>query len=233
LIEKASDIVVIMHNPFEYKGQEEAAEEEEEEPEDVKEGEEPKQAKPKPEPTTKVAEHLKAYTQRMTFRELISKQKDEFTAYNIHLTFEKCYDNKEAIDFIPIIYQDKHTQTSHHLIIFDAERLRVVRHTMIVSTMQLRAVQRKDDNGFCIYNLTRTSDVHDQTLKLWTNKIGIAHPSTQKVKYQISAMFHLKEVNVEFNRRHTMLLSTQRGSVTKRRRQEMAAKPNTDSSNPA
>lgn len=220
LIKRSSEIVVIKENPFDSKA---ALHEdtEEEEPEEVEEGAD-KPVKPKKEPTTKVAEHLKAYTQKMTFKELSSKQKDEFAAYNVHLTFEKCYDNRSNIDFIPIIYQDKSSQRSHHLIIFDAERLKVVRHTMIVSTLPLRAVQRTNEQGFHVYNLTRTSDVHDQTLGVFTNKIGIAHPSTQKVKYQVSAMFHLKEVNVEFNRRHTMLLSTQRGSVTKRRRNEVA-----------
>jgi hypothetical protein len=69
--------------------------------------------------------------------------------------------------------------------------------------------------------LTRTSDVHDQTIGFFTNKIGVDHPSTQKVKYQICAMYKLREVNAEFNRRHTMLLSTQRGSMSKRKRNEV------------
>ena len=86
---------------------------------------------------------------------------------------------------------------------------------MLASTLPLRKVLKKNDQGFGIYNLTRTSDVHDQKIGLFTNKIGVAHPSTQKVKYQVCAMYALKEVNAEFNRRHTMMLSTARKSAKK------------------
>ena len=103
---------------------------------------------------------MKAYTTTMTIRELISKQKDETTC-NLHLIFEKCYDNRSNVDFIPIIYQDKRSLTTHHLIIFDAQKMVVVRHTNILSTLPLRKVLRLNSKGFSPYDITRTSDVHD------------------------------------------------------------------------
>jgi hypothetical protein len=54
-------------------------------------------------------EHLKAYTEVMTIADLMKKLRSEFQAYNVHLTFEKCYDNRSSLDFIPIIYQDKNS----------------------------------------------------------------------------------------------------------------------------
>jgi hypothetical protein len=96
----------------------------------------------------------------MTLRELILKQK-EYTAANIHLTFEKCYDNNSNLDFIPIIYQDKRSQTSHHLIIFDAQKMKVVRHSIILSSLEMRKVLHTNEHGFATYTITRTSDVHD------------------------------------------------------------------------
>ena len=97
----------------------------------------------------------------MTFKDLISKQKDELSGYSVHLTFESVYDNRSNLDFIPIIYQDRNSITSHHLIVFDCYYLKVVRHTMIASTLVLRKELKKNKQGFAIYNLTRTSDVYD------------------------------------------------------------------------
>lgn len=49
-------------------------------------------------------EHLKAYTEVMTISDLMKRLKTDLSAYKVHLTFEKCYDNRSSLDFIPIIY---------------------------------------------------------------------------------------------------------------------------------
>ena len=49
---------------------------------------------------------LRNYTQMMSFHDLVELQKLPQRG-NINLTFEKVYDNRSSIRFIPLIYQEK------------------------------------------------------------------------------------------------------------------------------
>lgn len=78
---------------------------------------------------------------------------------NIHLTFEKCMDNRAKINFVPLIYQHAGSVT-HHIIIFDVSTQQVVRHFPLLPNKALRGKLRTvGDHG--VYTLTRTSDVFE------------------------------------------------------------------------
>ena len=106
----------------------------------------------------KESEILPKYSREMTFKELIDMQKEEQT-WNINLTFELCYDNRSNINFIPFIYQEKKSLMTHHLCVFDIEKMRVVKHFAINPVKFSRRFLRYNEYGFAIYTLTRTSDV--------------------------------------------------------------------------
>lgn len=134
---------------------------------------------------SKESEICQKYTQEMPFKELIDKQKLPQTC-NINLTFELCYDNKSNINFIPFIYQEKKSLQTHHLCVFDIEKMMVIKHTCINSNKNCRKFLRYNEFGFSIYNLTRTSDAYDI-------KIQNGIPVKQLVKYQVGAQYYLPD----------------------------------------
>ena len=118
----------------------------------------------------------------MLFSGLIDLQKKPQRG-NINLTFEKVYDNRSNIRFIPLIYQEKKSVTTHHFIVYDVELQEIVRHASVLSSLELRKVQRKNIAGFANYTMTRTSDVFE-TNKGFFDKSGYSeHPISQRVKY--------------------------------------------------
>jgi len=131
------------------------------------------------------------YTRKMTFYELVKEQKDlnGQQPYNLYLIFEKIYDNKSNINFIPIIYQEKKSISTHHLIIFDVDKMCVVRHASILPNLEKRKCLRKTYIGFCQYTITRSSEVFNESFGLFSS-----HHS-QNVKYQVSALCYLKDRN--------------------------------------
>jgi len=94
----------------------------------------------------------------MTFKQLIDFQKENTQTWLINLGFEKCLDMRSSIDFLPIIYQERSAIRTHHLLIFDIEKMRVVRQTSIISNLSVRNHLRKSCAGFGEYTITRTSD---------------------------------------------------------------------------
>lgn len=68
---------------------------------------------------------IKGYTKRMKFDDLEREQNDPNIeqTHAIYLIFEKIFDNKSHIDFIPIIYQEKKSIKTHHLILYDVEKM--------------------------------------------------------------------------------------------------------------
>lgn len=135
----------------------------------------------------KDSESLKKYTQDMTFKELIDFQKEEQT-WNINLTFEICFDNRSCINFIPFIYQEKKSLQTHHLLIFDIEKMMVTKHHCINTNKVARKFLRYNEFGFAIYTLTRTSDCFDQR-----TVNGVA--TKQIVKYQVGQQYYLPDEN--------------------------------------
>lgn len=57
----------------------------------------------------------------MTFRELIELQKQPQN-WLVKLGFEKCMDNRTQLDFVPLIYQERSTNESHHLVVYDVNK---------------------------------------------------------------------------------------------------------------
>lgn len=124
---------------------------------------------------------LSSYTQKMTFKDLIQFQSDSSNkqGWNLNLGFEKCFDNKSHIDFIPIIYQIRNNTQSHHLIVFDIARMEVIRHGSILSNMNVRSHLRISEAGFGEYTLTRTSDIFNQKQSFFTShSCGLPDPSS-------------------------------------------------------
>lgn len=92
------------------------------------------------------------------------------------MTFEKVYDNRSSIRFIPMIYQEKKGVQTHHFLVYDVELQQIVRHASVLSSLELRAVQRKNIAGFVNYTLTRTSDVYNIKRTMWDNSSRSEHP---------------------------------------------------------
>jgi hypothetical protein len=73
-------------------------------------------------------EKLKSYTKTITFKDFLEEMKQP-QEYFLHLTFERCMDNRTEIDFLPIIYQEKSNIASHRMLMYDVIKQRVTRHT--------------------------------------------------------------------------------------------------------
>ena len=82
---------------------------------------------------------LLQYTESMCFEDLLNRQMEPQRG-NIHLTFEKVFDNRANIRFIPMVYQEKKSVQSHHFIVYDVELQRVIRHAKVISSLELRKV---------------------------------------------------------------------------------------------
>jgi hypothetical protein len=132
---------------------------------------------------------VKDYTKKTNFRQLEASQNDRMfeQSSSILLTFEKIFDNKSHIDFIPIIYQEKGSMDSHHIILFDVERMEVVRHAVTLPNMEMRKCMRKTFTGFYQYTITRTSEVYKDSYGFMHSHHG------QNAKYQISCLCYLKK----------------------------------------
>jgi hypothetical protein len=141
------------------------------------------------------ADNLRAYTQAMTFKDLLDLQASEHQDYLINLTFEKIVDMKNYMEFIPLIYQEKSSVTTHHLVMFDIHKMRVVKHQNINSSMALRNRLRLTTTGFAEYTLTRTSDVFKTEDGLLTlHSCDSLAKATLDVKYQISSQFYMNHI---------------------------------------
>jgi len=103
---------------------------------------------------------LEDYTEHMTFGDLQRRQQEPQQGA-VHLTFERVFDNRSNLRFIPLIYQTKTSITSAHLIVFDTELEQVVRHASVLSALELRDHQRRSVSGLIIYTLSRTSDIYE------------------------------------------------------------------------
>ena len=108
--------------------------------------------------TDNESDHLPNYTSKMPFKQLIDLQKME-QHWLVSLGFEKCMDNRTELDFVPIIYQERGSLESHHLIVYDVNTQSVIRHYSLLSNIDIRKKIRKTKQGFGTYILTRTSDV--------------------------------------------------------------------------
>ena len=73
-------------------------------------------------------ENLGAYTQNMTYRDLLEVQRGP-QQWLINLNFEKLVDHRPNIDFVPFIYQEKSSVKTHRFCVFDIHKMRVVKHT--------------------------------------------------------------------------------------------------------
>jgi hypothetical protein len=143
---------------------------------------------------------LQAYTKTMTYKDLLDRQSMTHQDWLVNLTFEKVMDLKDNIDFLPIIYQEKAGYKSHHLIIFDLHKMRVVKHQNLLSNMSIRSRLRVSTTGFGLYSLTRTSEVYNTNSDLFTiHSCGGQPPSTQDVKYQISAQYYNTDIELPEN----------------------------------
>lgn len=105
-------------------------------------------------------DNLRAYTQSMTFKHLLDIQATSHQDWLINLTFERVIDMKNLNDFVPMIYQERAKVSSHHLVVFDLHKMRVVKHQNINSNMALRGRLRMTATGFGEFTLTRTSDYY-------------------------------------------------------------------------
>jgi len=86
---------------------------------------------------TKEKEVLSNYTQSMKFRDLIELQKEPQLSV-INLTFEMLFDMRTPLEFVPIIYQEKSSLQTHHLLIFSFDKMKIVRRTSLLSNLQIR-----------------------------------------------------------------------------------------------
>jgi len=157
-------------------------------------------------------DNLKQYTTMMKLQDLVEMQRfrpdrPDSQDYNINLTFEKCIDNKTQIDFVPIVYQLKYKNLQNkyaedferkkglqpHMLVFDVQKMEVVRHTSILAKIQARRYTRRNEMGFNEYTLTRTSDVFNQKKGFFDQHKGHAGDlaSSQIVKYQLSTQYYL------------------------------------------
>lgn len=80
---------------------------------------------------------LDDYTRHITFGDLCDIQKKPQDG-QVHLTFEKVYDNRSNLRFIPLIYQSKNTSDTAHFLVYDTEKEQIVRHSSILSSLELR-----------------------------------------------------------------------------------------------
>lgn len=89
---------------------------------------------------TNEEKNLEAYTDNMLFKELINLQgrQEESENWMVNIGFEKVMDNRTLIDFVPLIYQERSTQDSHHFIVFDVNSMKVVRHYSLLSNISIR-----------------------------------------------------------------------------------------------
>ena len=143
----------------------------------------------------KETDNLAAYTKKMTFKEFLDEMKDKAENPEPHvlkLTFEKCMDNRTNIDFLPIIYQEKSSINTHHFIVYDVFKMKIVRHCSLRGNLEIRELLRKDDNDFGCYTLTRTSDVFEQKHPFMASHSCNGEMSAQVVKYQVGTQFYLK-----------------------------------------
>lgn len=133
---------------------------------------------------------LEDYTRRMTFGDLQTLQKHPQQG-QVHLTFEKVYDNRSNLRFVPLIYQSKSNHAAGHFIVYDTELEQVVRHSSILSALELRNNQRRSVSGLIIYTLTRTSDIYETKPGMFDSSGSSKHPLSQRAKYQITSLVHL------------------------------------------
>lgn len=91
--------------------------------------------------------NLAAYTQTMPFKDLIELQKQP-QPWLVKLGFEKCMDSRTLLDFVPLIYQERSNQESHHLIVFDVNKMQISRHYSLLSNISVRKHIRKTATGF-------------------------------------------------------------------------------------
>ena len=127
-------------------------------------------------------DNLKAYTKKMTFQEFLDEMKNP-QQHILKLTFEKCIDNRTNIDFLPMIYQERSSINTHHLIVYDIRKMKIVRHCNLRGNLEVRDLLRKDDNNFGYYTLTRTSDVFAQQHPMLLSHSCDGDQTSQVVKY--------------------------------------------------
>lgn len=102
-------------------------------------------------------EIMSNYMTTTTFEKLVFRLRNIFPDQNseslakpkhpdgrVHLTFEKCMDSRVGLDYIPLIYQlvadeDQPIDFStHHFIMFDVKKQKVVRHYNMLPNMFVR-----------------------------------------------------------------------------------------------
>lgn len=91
---------------------------------------------------------------------------------------------KFSSEFVPIIYQERMNVSTHHLLVFDVHKMKVVKQQNINSNMAMRSRLRMTTTGFGEFTLTRTSDYYktDDSILTLHSCDGRAK-CTQDVKY--------------------------------------------------
>lgn len=136
------------------------------------------------------------FTEEMTFFDLIELQKMRQESH-LHLTFQICQDSRNAIDFVPFIFQDRKSIETNSFCIFDIRSMSVVKTECILPAMHLRKYIRQSESGFVNYYLTRTSNCYDQKFGFFTvhqcRPDNNFQPSHQITKFQIAAQYYLPQ----------------------------------------
>lgn len=131
----------------------------------------------------------------MHFRELVELQTEK-QEHHLHLTMETLFDMRQKIEFLPLIYQERKSLATHHLIVLDVNSMQVVGKTCINSNLEIRKCLRKSPAGYAMYTITRTSDIYDQKLSfLERMKNNNQTACSQVVKYQITHQYMLQDNN--------------------------------------
>jgi len=105
-------------------------------------------------------------------------------------------DSRTQLDFVPLIYQERSSKETHHLVVFDVNRMEISRHYSLLSNVTIRDHLRHTAAGFGCYTLTRTSDVFSQTQGMFLSHTCNGNHSEQVAKYQVSTQYYMKNVRL-------------------------------------
>jgi hypothetical protein len=121
----------------------------------------------------------------------LQREKELHQESFIHLTFEKVFDNKAQIEFIPFIFQVKNDLRSNNLLLLDIERMRVAHQVCVNSNLEVRKFIKTSKAGFVDYTLTRTSDVYEQKSSFFTTHDHSTQAINQLAKYAVTAQYNV------------------------------------------
>lgn len=130
-------------------------------------------------------EILSSYLSTAKFEELLERIRDtepenpeslakpKFPYGRVHLTFEKCMDSKQELNYIPLVYQlvgepEKQIDfSSHHFIVFDVKKQKIIRQFNMLPNQNMREYLKRrtlfeeGERGEGVYTITRTSEVYN------------------------------------------------------------------------